>query len=225
MDGPGLPFDQETFDCVVCADVLEHIKDPWGALADLFGLLRPGGEIVVSIPNIRNLGVMAELAAGDWAYQEAGILDRTHLRFFTRRSFRRALLGAGFEIRSENSIVDPTLQAAATRSGETYASSWPAADQRSDPRRRSGIGDGAVPLRGGPIFGRLPRGPEHGDVRALGPHSSALTLGPHPLGRISSHERSDLARTGRDSPGRTPGGSNGPTNPSPVVLHLHVDVG
>jgi SAM-dependent methyltransferase len=119
LDDTALPFEPESFDCVVCADVLEHIKDPWGALDQLFGLLRPGGRIVVSIPNVRNLGVMAELAAGDWAYVDAGILDRTHLRFFTRRSFERALLGAGFEICSENCVVDPGLQAAATDTGQT----------------------------------------------------------------------------------------------------------
>ena len=119
LDAGPLPYGDETFDCVVCADVLEHIKEPWGVLSQLFGLLRPGGCIVVSIPNIRNLGILAELAAGDWVYQDAGILDRTHLRFFTRRSFQRALLGAGFTIRSTNCVVDHSLQAAATNNGSS----------------------------------------------------------------------------------------------------------
>jgi len=118
LDGSELPFEPGTFDCVVCADVLEHLKDPWGVLAQIFGLLQPGGHVVISIPNIRNLGVMAQLAAGEWLYEDAGILDRTHLRFFTRRSFERALLGAGFEIRSENSVFDPSLQAATSNTGQ-----------------------------------------------------------------------------------------------------------
>jgi 2-polyprenyl-3-methyl-5-hydroxy-6-metoxy-1,4-benzoquinol methylase len=112
LDTSELPFEAGTFDCVICADVLEHLKDPWAVLAQVFSLLQPGGHVVVSIPNIRNLGVMAALAAGDWAYQDAGILDRTHLRFFTLRTFAQALAGSGFEIGAVNSVTDPSLQAA-----------------------------------------------------------------------------------------------------------------
>ena len=124
LDCSELPFPPETFDCVICADVLEHLKDPWDVLAQIFRLLRPGGHIVVSIPNIRNLGVMAELAAGDWVYQDAGILDRTHLRFFTLRSFGRALLEAGFELTPVNCVFDPALQAATSSSGDTMQAKY-----------------------------------------------------------------------------------------------------
>jgi 2-polyprenyl-3-methyl-5-hydroxy-6-metoxy-1,4-benzoquinol methylase len=118
LDSVELPFDPGTFDCVVCADVLEHLKDPWGVLGQLFTVLRPGGQIVVSIPNIRNLGVVAQQLAGDWVYQDAGILDRTHLRFFTRRSFERALVGAGFEISSQSCVLDHPLQALTSHPGK-----------------------------------------------------------------------------------------------------------
>jgi SAM-dependent methyltransferase len=118
LDAAELPFGPGTFDCVVCADVLEHLKDPWGVLGQLFALLRPGGRIVVSIPNIRNLGVVAQQLAGDWVYQDAGILDRTHLRFFTRRSFERALVEAGFEINSQHCVFDPPLQSITSHVGE-----------------------------------------------------------------------------------------------------------
>jgi 2-polyprenyl-3-methyl-5-hydroxy-6-metoxy-1,4-benzoquinol methylase len=117
LDSSKLPFGPGSFDCAVCADVLEHLRDPWEVLSQVHDLLQPGGQIVVSIPNIRNLGVMADLAAGDWVYQDAGILDRTHLRFFTLRSFGRALAGAGFEISSINSVFEPSLQAAMSSTG------------------------------------------------------------------------------------------------------------
>jgi 2-polyprenyl-3-methyl-5-hydroxy-6-metoxy-1,4-benzoquinol methylase len=67
-------------------DVLEHLLDPWARLMELKRLLAPGGVVIASIPNVRNLKVLAPLLfKGDWQYQTSGILDRTHVRFFTRR--------------------------------------------------------------------------------------------------------------------------------------------
>jgi tetratricopeptide (TPR) repeat protein len=92
-----LPFPPGTFDCVICADVLEHLRDPWAFLARVRPLLAPQGLLLASIPNVQFVQVLWELAQGRWTYQPAGILDRTHLRFFTRREFRRALRAAGFQ--------------------------------------------------------------------------------------------------------------------------------
>jgi len=88
------------FDVVVCADVLEHLEDPAGVLARVRRWLSPGGALFVSLPNVANVAVRLSLLAGRFEYAEAGILDRTHLRFFTRRSARRLVEGAGFRIRS-----------------------------------------------------------------------------------------------------------------------------
>jgi 2-polyprenyl-3-methyl-5-hydroxy-6-metoxy-1,4-benzoquinol methylase len=90
---------QRHFDLVVCNDVIEHMPDPDGFLADLKTRLVPGAHIVGSVPNVRYLPHLAELLwQRDWRYRDAGILDRTHLRFFTEASLRRLFAQHGFEI-------------------------------------------------------------------------------------------------------------------------------
>ena len=94
-----LPFPHETFDCLVCNDVLEHLVDPWAALRMLTGFLRPGGYIVISLPNVRFSEVVKNLVVRkSWEYEEQGVLDRTHLRFFTESSIRTLLESAGLEV-------------------------------------------------------------------------------------------------------------------------------
>lgn len=87
------------FDVVVCADVLEHLPDPAAVLDRVRGWIAPGGRLFVSLPNVANVAVRLSLLAGRFEYAEAGILDRTHLRFFTRRSALRLVESAGFRIR------------------------------------------------------------------------------------------------------------------------------
>lgn len=87
------------FDCVVFNDVLEHMVDPWMAVRRTAGLLRPNGRVVASIPNIRHAGVSVKLLLhGRWEYSDWGILDRTHLRFFTRASIISMFSGGGFTV-------------------------------------------------------------------------------------------------------------------------------
>lgn len=93
------------FDCVVFNDVLEHLVDPWSALRAAVPLLGTGGTVVASIPNVRALRPLVELAVrGDWHYRDMGILDRTHLRFFTKRSMLRLFDESGFDVISINGI-------------------------------------------------------------------------------------------------------------------------
>ena len=87
-----------SFDVVVCADVLEHLPEPERLLAKISQWLSPGGILLVSLPNVANVTVRAALAAGRFRYAERGILDRTHLRFFTRTTGRELLEGAGFRV-------------------------------------------------------------------------------------------------------------------------------
>jgi 2-polyprenyl-3-methyl-5-hydroxy-6-metoxy-1,4-benzoquinol methylase len=76
-----------TLDLILCLDVLEHLNNPWEVMGNLSKLLKPGGRWIISVPNIRNYRVLMDLAfRGRFRYTEAGILDRTHLRFFTRES-------------------------------------------------------------------------------------------------------------------------------------------
>jgi 2-polyprenyl-3-methyl-5-hydroxy-6-metoxy-1,4-benzoquinol methylase len=85
------------FDCIVFNDVLEHMVDPWAALRATLPLLSPSGVVVASIPNVRHIKVVANLVLrGDWAYADMGILDRTHLRFFTSRTIRSLFEDCGF---------------------------------------------------------------------------------------------------------------------------------
>ena len=76
-----------SLDVILCLDVLEHLVDPWATVRRLTPLLAPGGRLVVSLPNIRNWKFIARLLfGGNFRYVDAGLLDRTHLRFFTRET-------------------------------------------------------------------------------------------------------------------------------------------
>jgi 2-polyprenyl-3-methyl-5-hydroxy-6-metoxy-1,4-benzoquinol methylase len=87
LDKDELDLPEEAFDCIVCNDVLEHLITPWQVLGKLAILLKPGGHFVASIPNVQYWGVLKDLVfEGDWRYADEGVLDVTHLRFFTRRS-------------------------------------------------------------------------------------------------------------------------------------------
>jgi SAM-dependent methyltransferase len=89
------------FDCIVFNDVLEHLVDPWEALRATLPLLAPGGAVVASIPNIRNLDILRSLVVhGRWEYVERGILDRTHLRFFTRSGIVDLFDRSGWQVRT-----------------------------------------------------------------------------------------------------------------------------
>jgi 2-polyprenyl-3-methyl-5-hydroxy-6-metoxy-1,4-benzoquinol methylase len=87
------------FDVVVCNDVIEHMADHDGFLRQIRGHIAPGGVLIGSVPNMRHYRALFELLVlRDWDYRDSGVLDRTHLRFFTARSLRRSLTRAGFEI-------------------------------------------------------------------------------------------------------------------------------
>jgi 2-polyprenyl-3-methyl-5-hydroxy-6-metoxy-1,4-benzoquinol methylase len=87
------------FDCIVCNDVLEHLVDPYSVLALFKKKLAPGGVIVFSLPNVRYFGNLKSLLVHkDWKYEDEGILDRTHLRFFTKKSIERMFDEAGYKV-------------------------------------------------------------------------------------------------------------------------------
>lgn len=87
------------FDVVLFNDVLEHLVDPWTVLERVKRVLRPGGMVVSSIPNIRYYPYIRRLLLHkEWDYEEQGVLDRTHLRFFTTRSIKGMYHELGYEI-------------------------------------------------------------------------------------------------------------------------------
>ncbi len=107
VESMALPFAEGSFDCIVLADVLEHMIDPWRAVAKLKPLLAPGGSMVASLPNIRNIGVIAKLIEGRWDYADQGILDRTHLRFFALNNVIEMFQQAGLQTNLRDVIRDP----------------------------------------------------------------------------------------------------------------------
>lgn len=100
-----LPSNIEAFDCIVFADVLEHLLDPWATLARYLQWLKPGGYVVASIPNVRNIALLYNLIVrGRWRYEDSGLLDRTHIRFFTRKEIMGlfSMVGLNVELINEN---------------------------------------------------------------------------------------------------------------------------
>lgn len=91
----------EPFDCLIASDVLEHLRDPWGVLELCVSALAESAQVLVSVPNVRVLSVLGPLLLrGRFDYRDHGVLDRTHLRFFTRCSARALVEGAGVSIDS-----------------------------------------------------------------------------------------------------------------------------
>jgi SAM-dependent methyltransferase len=93
-----LPFDLESFDVVLCGDVLEHLRDPERMLRRVRPLLRPDGRLVLTTPNVANWAIRLGLLFGRWRYTDRGILDRTHVHLFTLRTLHETLTRAGFRI-------------------------------------------------------------------------------------------------------------------------------
>lgn len=94
-----LPYPPGYFDVIICADVLEHLIFPWNTLQRLVRLLRRGGTLIASIPNIRHVKVLAQIALkGTFRYTDEGILDRTHLRFFCKRDMIELMRQAGLRV-------------------------------------------------------------------------------------------------------------------------------
>ena len=87
----GATFAGQRYDFIVCADVLEHLSRPERVLDACRALLAPGGRLLISVPNASYCGLVLDLLHGEFRYREEGLLDRTHLRFFTRRSLARLL--------------------------------------------------------------------------------------------------------------------------------------
>jgi 2-polyprenyl-3-methyl-5-hydroxy-6-metoxy-1,4-benzoquinol methylase len=88
----------EPFDAILASDVLEHLVDAEGVLARAVTRLRPGGAVVVSLPNVASVFVMLQLLSKSWPRRKSGIFDRTHVRWFGKRDMVRLLEGAGLQV-------------------------------------------------------------------------------------------------------------------------------
>ena len=106
VKGLASPF-REPFDVVVAGDVLEHLPRPEEALRAFRPLLSPSGLFLCSLPNVANVTTRLALLCGRFDYADRGILDRTHLRFYTRRTGRQLLEGEGFRVRASTPTAMP----------------------------------------------------------------------------------------------------------------------
>ncbi|HTO12028.1 MAG TPA: class I SAM-dependent methyltransferase [Candidatus Binatia bacterium] len=103
------------FDAAVYGDVLEHLRDPARVLLELNRALAPSAPAIVSVPNVAHLWMRLSLAAGRFEYADRGILDRTHLRFFTQRSLLALLAGAGLRVERMTATPVPLYQVVPAR--------------------------------------------------------------------------------------------------------------
>jgi SAM-dependent methyltransferase len=114
-----LPRRLGAFDVILCADIVEHLRDPVRFLERKRPLLRDGGRLVLSTPNIANWSIRASLMAGRFRYTDRGILDRTHTHFFTQQTLIEGLAAAGYGVEAIDFTIpvplvgSPTVEAAA----------------------------------------------------------------------------------------------------------------
>lgn len=94
-------YSDEKFDHIIFSDVLEHLKDPWNVLKKASKLLDPKGSIIISVPNISHNSVIIDLINNKFDYRDLGLLDNTHVRFFTRPSLEKMVIDAGLRLEKE----------------------------------------------------------------------------------------------------------------------------
>jgi 2-polyprenyl-3-methyl-5-hydroxy-6-metoxy-1,4-benzoquinol methylase len=107
VEGWEPPTTAGRFDCVVCGDVIEHLREPGRFLRRARGWLDPRGRLVASLPNARHHTVVRSLLEGNWTYEPAGLLDETHLSFFTRRDMIALFERAGFRVEELRVVPGP----------------------------------------------------------------------------------------------------------------------
>ena len=95
-----LPYEEKTFDVIICGDVLEHLIDPYSVVRSLKKYLKDDGSLIASLPNIRQWKTLKKiLIYGDFKYEDSGILDKTHLRFFTKKNMVALFEENGFAVK------------------------------------------------------------------------------------------------------------------------------
>ncbi len=94
-----MPTDSPRFDTIFFNDVLEHMVEPWDALVAAKPFIADGGQVVASLPNVRHYKVLDSLIRrADFTYTDSGVLDRTHLRFFTRSTMVEMFDSTGYDV-------------------------------------------------------------------------------------------------------------------------------
>ncbi len=102
-------LEKECFDLIICADILEHLYDPWKILHGLRDYLTPDGKILASIPNVQYINHIINFLHGNWKYDDNGLLDVTHIRFFTLNEIAKMFTGTGYNIIHCSGATNPKL--------------------------------------------------------------------------------------------------------------------
>ena len=110
IESMDIPYSPSAFDCIIFADVLEHLVNPLDVLKKMSKLLKKDGTVIMSIPNVQFYGVVHQLIEGNWTYQKEGILDETHLRFFTFKEIEKLVKEAGLSIQQVEETLDPQYE-------------------------------------------------------------------------------------------------------------------
>jgi GT2 family glycosyltransferase/2-polyprenyl-3-methyl-5-hydroxy-6-metoxy-1,4-benzoquinol methylase/tetratricopeptide (TPR) repeat protein len=104
VEEDGIRFDRESFDAIICGDVLEHMRHPAKFLRRVRSWLKDGGVIIASIPNVQHHSVVRSLIRGNWTYESAGLLDEDHVHFFTRQDISQLFGDAGYLLDQVNVV-------------------------------------------------------------------------------------------------------------------------
>ena len=126
---PATTFTEE-FDCIVCGDVLEHLRDPWTVLGKLAGWLKPQGRFIATVPNVGHWSIASDLIHGRWDLVPFSLLCWGHLRFFTRTGVEQLVRGHGLRIEHVQGIEE-TLPAVGEAFVQQVATVIPDADLAS----------------------------------------------------------------------------------------------
>lgn len=97
------------FDAIIFADVLEHLVDPWQVLKNVRPLLARDGRVLLSIPNVAHWIPRLKLLLGHFDYTDGYLMDRTHLRWFTRQSAKQMAIDCGYRVTAENTVFKPHI--------------------------------------------------------------------------------------------------------------------
>jgi 2-polyprenyl-3-methyl-5-hydroxy-6-metoxy-1,4-benzoquinol methylase/thioredoxin-like negative regulator of GroEL len=108
------------FDCIICADVLEHLIEPEAAIRKLARMLHPEGVLLISIPNVQYHEVLGMLSTGGWNYIPEGLLDATHLRWFTHESLHDLVAGGGLEVGRVGPLNAMSVERLPGKNGDDY---------------------------------------------------------------------------------------------------------
>ncbi|MEF9991459.1 MAG: glycosyltransferase [Romboutsia sp.] len=102
IDSYILPYEEKFFDYIILDDIIEHLKDPWMSLANIKKYIKDGGYIIANIPNLMHISILSQILNGNFTYTNTGLLDKSHLRFFTLSEIDNLFMSSEYNIISKS---------------------------------------------------------------------------------------------------------------------------